>query len=166
MELNNEMRARIFAAYWGSEYVILFDKDKYSDPITIDRKVFAAMIEKPETPRFIILTPLDEISDEDAIIIYGILCGVVKSDRYTVSRNKTDTNIESIYNVDANDDDKETLYIPHSLEIYANQGGKIVEFDGIRIQWCIDFLRSKSYDCGYGSIPSLIQSKIAIQKGK
>jgi hypothetical protein len=30
----------------------------------------------------------------------------------------------------------------------------------------IDFLRSKSYDCGYGSIPSLIAEGIAIDKTK
>jgi hypothetical protein len=28
----------------------------------------------------------------------------------------------------------------------------------------LDFLRSKSYDCGYGNIPSLIDNGIAVEK--
>ena len=171
MELNNEMQTRIFAMYWGSEYVVLFDKDKYSDPITIDRKVFAAMIGKPETPRFIILTPLDEISDEDAIEVARIIfagSGEDVADKvfYIVKREESHIEVEfekenlSLFIV------FECAFVFVDNSVIACSDPTDMTLPVLSQASAIDYLRSKSYDCGYGNISSLIQSKIAIKKSK
>ena len=61
------------------------------------------------------------------------------------------------------------LYTPVSIYISANAGREIVTnmdtytFRFNKANRIIDFLRSKSYDCGYGSIPYLIEAGIAIE---
>lgn len=88
----------------------------------------------------LILTPLSEITDEDAIIV---------ADLGASSGNGG---------------------ITYGLQIIRDirfgRDGVLEVRNAKRFIKIIDFLRSKSYDCGYGSIPSLITAGIAINSKK
>lgn len=162
MNTNKVLTAEIAARYWGCKvtngkevrevfgvtqsHFIFFkkeDSDEFDEDILIeDYKL--------------ILTPLEQISDEDAIFVYEVIIGVpIGGDKYNVERNKTEVNIESIYNVDR--DEKTNVFIPHTVEIYYSEDGTIHNVDGARMVEIVDFLRSKSYDCD-----GLIEQGIAI----
>jgi hypothetical protein len=86
-----------------------------------------------------ILTPLSEITDDDAIEVAKIAqC------RYQA--------IESIIIAGR---ELVTIYINRQTNVSA-------------LSWCqiIDFLRSKHYDCGYLHIPSLIEAGLAVKATK
>ena len=84
-----------------------------------------------------ILTPLSEITDEDAVEVAKIARCRYKS-------------IESIIVAGR---ELVTIYLDRSSNVSA-------------IYWVniIDYLRSKHYDCGYMHIPSLITAGLAIKK--
>ena len=98
----------------------------------------------------LILTPLDKISDEDAVEVAKMF---------------------SWFN----------HYNGKEIEAYKNQFGKTVvsnkerigkyetvclDFDNPELlnRQQIDYLRSKGYDCGHGSIPNLIAAGVAVEK--
>ena len=93
----------------------------------------------------ILLHPLSSITDEHAIWVYELIIGKpIGGDRYNVTKNKTEINIESIYNVDH--DDKTNVFIPYSMDIYYTEDGSVNEVNGERMLEIIDYLRSKCYD--------------------
>lgn len=61
-----ENKARFFALYWGQK--ILLYSDGHSDPFMVDYD-FDLYIDKA----YLELTPLSQISDEDATIVVGIV---------------------------------------------------------------------------------------------
>ncbi len=127
----------------------------------------------------LLLSPLSSISDEDAIEVAKIVSGpwarhfkesdlsysrVDKSKRIGVFSNG---NLQHIVHVCS---DGAVRYYNPAFSADSKQGDLSVESRG---EYCItkytaaiDYLRSKSYDCGYGSIPSLIAAGIAIEKEK
>jgi len=167
---------KIFAAYWGARMEYTYPKDGAATVLNVPVCAYSlnnlAAGKKYNNP-IMCLYPLVRIQDEDAVFIYETIVGQVAGEKYIVSRNKTDTNIESRYNVDRSDEDRVTVYIPHSLEIYWNDGGKIKEVDGIRMQIIIDYLRSSvrpdgtpkpAYNVGYG--PYLPKDLISLRIAK
>lgn len=103
----------------------------------------------------LLLTPLSSITDEDAIevakIDLGALNGfeVIKVKRYN-------TSIEIDYRWIS---DNESLNLKDG---YSYSGWGMGFKPQTYSPQITDYLRSKSYDCGYGSIPSLLTAAIAI----
>lgn len=93
----------------------------------------------------LVLTPLSEISDDDAI-------GVArKSDFEGLDSNETD-DIEKVIACGKN-----------VVTRYMNRESSMYGTDWVDV---IDYLRSKSYDVGFSNISSLIQAGYAIAKPK
>ena len=104
----------------------------------------------------LILKPLSLISDEDAIEVAKIYCpffdfsGVIKSEVFQSKR---------------------IFHKTGSICLMPDLSGSIYDFDGLNIcdlnyfrkEKVVDYLRSKSYDCGYGSEKSGIESGWAIE---
>lgn len=115
----------------------------------------------------LILTPLDKISDEDAVDVAKILipqCFFNTQKGWQVSRNYTTTGYPYIK-------------IHHPKKVYSVQiDCTLVNFDiddmedrvtascDTKPVSIIDYLRSKGYDCGHGSIPNLIAAGVAVEK--
>ena len=113
----------------------------------------------------LILKKLEDISDEDCLEVAKILLPVPFERRtkgWVVSRDFTITGYPYIK-------------IHHPMIVYSVQiDAKLVNFDidntedretgahDMKPTAIIDYLRSKSYDCGYGAIPNLIDAGIAI----
>jgi hypothetical protein len=142
MEYTNEFLQRMYAAYMGCEVIT---NEGISTVHSISRigchthsdvrhsRHYAFDEMKP------ILTPLSEISDDDAIEVAKIAqC------RYQA--------IESIIIAGR---ELVTIYINRQTNVSA-------------LSWCqiIDFLRSKHYDCGYLHISSLIEAGLAVKATK
>lgn len=168
-QIANEMRCRIFAAYWGANcnqvmgatgkiirisdlsVTVEFGENKTSSCELRDCKL--------------ILKPLSSISDEDAIEVAKILLPNYFANMqkgWLVSRDYAVTGYPYIK-------------VHHPKKVSSVQiDPKLVNFDidgmedretgshDMKPAATIDYLRSKSYDCGYGSIPSLITAQIAI----
>jgi len=79
----------------------------------------------------LILTPLDKISDEDAVEVCKFLYS------------------------------NPALHNPERGKSVATVGDWHSTRKGVEV---IDYLRSKGYDCGHGSIPSLIAAGVAVEK--
>lgn len=89
----------------------------------------------------LILKPLNTITDEDAIEVSGIV------DVWTENECHLPP-----------DEVKEWLD-----EVFTGNCATYADYvSGKEFQELLDFLRSRSYDCGFGSIPSLITAGIAI----
>lgn len=117
----------------------------------------------------LILTPLQNITNEDAIEVAKILipqCFQRRTKDWVVSRDFTITGYPYIK-------------IHHKMITYTVQIDPIlVNFDvdnmedretgahNMKPAAIIDYLRSKSYDCGYGNIESLIKDGIATIKAQ
>lgn len=96
----------------------------------------------------LILTPLSKISDEDAVEVAKMLNYREDVDMSELLEHMKDViNIRKVGDVFGNIDSK---------NIADNDVSPMV------ILRIYDFLRSRSYDCGYGSIQSLIQAGIAV----
>ncbi len=167
----------IAAAYWRAEVLTKEDGIVKMHGLQLNLLV-------GELPKFqhgyyaynscqLILTPLDEITDEDAI-------EVAKMAMYHPSNKEDWENIICSFIVD------EITRLSTGVVIIASlicwEGSININYDGfIEIKneegenevggiWnyasIIDFLRSRHYDCGYGSIPSLIAADLAVSKSK
>src|ERR1051325_2303015 len=141
--------AAMYAAYYGARVcapTIEPDMDMWENAriITVEDKCILYQDEEGIAGINIndcklVLKPLSEISDEDAIEVakmYGGLCIKVDKDGFLQVVYKN--NVCVTYFVVNN-----PLNIPTKLT---------------------DFLRSRGYDCGYGSIKSLIESGYAIEE--
>ncbi len=113
----------------------------------------------------LLLRPLSAITDDDCAFIYETIIGsTIGENRFSIQRQQGKSiTVETVYNIDNAPDKRTYVYIPDSLEIYYTQEGRIEYPDGVRMQEIIDYLRSKGYDCGRGSIPSLISAGIAVE---
>ena len=153
-KISNKERARIFAAYWGAE-IQMKDTDKPYLPEKIGRmnNLDECRVESIKTSTRgsiaciysyriqhakLILKPLSEISDEDAI------------------------EVSKVYGNNMPTKEEGMGIIKNCLYDYE-ESNEVTLHDGMRV---CDYLRSKSYDCGYGSIPSLISAGIAITETK
>ena len=150
MSNDRKLTAQIAAAYFDSKVYIHDDRLHPSNKIQSIIGVTKTKIVYSESSSSffdgwfhisacqLILKKLEDISDEDAIEVAWIL----------------DVNY-------SNNPDSEQWYDLDGLINYVKE--EII--DGSRLAdvvELIDYLRSKSYDCGYGSIPSLIEAGIAI----
>lgn len=155
-QITNEMLDRIFAAYWGCKTIICYPSSNFPQYSVVDKLFHKSLQDKMESLAThykwnkLILKPLSSISDEDA---------------------KEVAKMYPWFN----------WYVDAVLEVYKNQFGDTVVSNEKRIgryetvclkysepseielnQKQTDYLRSRSYDCGYGNIPSLITAQIAI----
>lgn len=153
MEYTNEFLARVYGAYYGSECVQCVGS-KQELKGTISQLANLPFYERNNTK--LLLTPLSQISDEDAIEvakiagITEIAGGVIRGNGVIVIHSPSG----------------------RKLSVYHNAGSKHVSIrikdkgydviDGA--QNIYDFLRSRGYDCGFSEIPSLIEAGIAIDK--
>ena len=168
MEITNEIKARIFASYFGCEYQIYFEGAP-TRKAKIDGYHLATIMHHPSnenTERKLLLSPLSAITDDDAIEVAKIIIPL-PFQKYTkgweVARDYTVTgwpyiavhNPKNVFKVEI--DCKLVIFNLYNMEdvISCEHDMKCVEV--------IDFLRSRNYDCGYGSIPSLIVAGIAIE---
>lgn len=176
MEISNELRARIFAAHmpcaikvgdetrkligvgWGEGDLQIAE---WPDESCESLSDWICNFDDCK----LILKPLEQISDADCIEVAKILipqCFERRTKGWAVRRDFTVT-------------DYPYIKIHHALIMYSVQiDPKLVNFDvdnmddretgahDMRPAAIIDFLRSKSYDCGYGNIPSLIKENIAV----
>ena len=144
-EITNEFRAACFAAYWGANTIsapygaqpkrMLQGKISATNTIFIDIKYPEWQSQHPIilSDCKLILTPLSEISDEDAIEVAKMnFHGHTEYPQIDLGR---------------------ALVRKLNKHIYCENPIQI-----------IDFLRSRSYDCGFRHIPSLIDAGIAIKK--
>lgn len=97
----------------------------------------------------LILTPISQISEDDAIEVAKMIDEFIESPK--VSRDE--------YCIEINDDKRMRHVVIMKVDgsIYCNDNQNCNNR-------CIDYLRSLGYDCGYGSIPSLIEVGIAVNK--
>ena len=168
-----KLTAKIAASYFGAEVRCA----PYGGPP--DRKIIGTMIglnndgihvKFPEWQSHqhqvaigvcqLILTPLDKISDEDAVEVAKI------ADK-NVEYKKGNGHIAEItrYKV-VKSESKDKSYI--GIDRYS--GDTYYGYDPLPITASlysieqIDYLRSKGYDCGHGSIPNLIAAGVAVEK--
>lgn len=134
-----KLTAAIAASYFGAEYTV--------DTDSIVRKVnwrFFQLIDVLSNPK-LILTPLDKISDDDAVDVAKILD--YPQNEINDSQVLTDTIVEHLEDVFNGNSATYSDYVSGNTFIVL-----------------IDYLRSKSYDCGHGSIPNLIAAGVAVAK--
>ena len=155
MEYSPELMERIYAAHLGQKYIADYAGEE-PFTFTINGETITSLEQFPNLTHKdrIILTPLSEISDEDAIAVaklypwfnwYGDTVLEVYVNQFgekVVSNEKRIGKYETV-----------CLHYKEPSEIELNQKQT-------------DYLRSKGYDCGYGDIPSLIGAGIAIEKAK
>lgn len=135
-EITNEMRARIFAAYWGAE-ITIGDNGNVYPLVQLNGNAVCVGKNKLKVDMWwkighcrLILKPLSDISDEDAIYLFNIVFPNMK----------------------------------HDKQSKINWGKYTVALSDKKHP--VDYLRSKGYDLGYGSIPSLIAANVAINKSQ
>lgn len=113
----------------------------------------------------LILTPLSEISDEDAKHILSIVYEVnYKSFGMDVpfhSVKKLNTSLRIYLNKDLKTGIEMHYLSPASIWQF---GGSMSPCTGDEAVQIVDYLRSRGYDCGYGHIKSLINSGLAVKK--
>lgn len=114
----------------------------------------------------LLLTPLSEISDEDAIEVAKLAISNSEiKDFKAVQIRREDYGVKVIIEWFG----KEGLsmywvFITNNRlpQFLKRTGSTLAELHYQFPIQAIDYLRSKSYDCGYGSIPSLLTAAIAI----
>jgi len=92
----------------------------------------------------LVLTPLSEINDEDAVEVAKI-CGFEYN-------NSPDSN--AYFDLDGLRN-----FLVEDVFVLGNFG----IINSVQLQRLIDYLRSKKYDCGYLHIPSLIEAGLAVR---
>jgi len=147
MEHTNEFLQGMFAAYMGCEVTTKYDEDGKTYKtvgISFDEGNLQVQTSKSDTDWWNIsickpiLTPLSEITDEDAL------------------------QVANIFKYQVNEIDKLIILgkeLIGALTKYELDGFQLSDVLAI-----IDYLRSKHYDCGYMHIPSLITAGLAIKK--
>lgn len=147
-----KLTANIAAAYWGANmmhkgdtykvfnslrdgYVNLWDSETcYLEDVNISECQ-------------LLLTPLSKISDEDAVEVAKICNRDNNSHKF---KSKSKEQLIEMGRLIAYDL-VSTYGDPHYVQLdYARE--------------IIDYLSSKGYDCGHGSIPSLIAAGVAVEK--
>lgn len=157
--VTNEMLARIFGAYmpckiiiddthryligvdWGEGYISYGELTESGEP-DYDYLADKCTIDKIQ----LILSPLSEISDEDAIEVAKIITYIPSA--------RADNHID-LWSID------ETYFYCAGENIPTTK-----QFINSLPTEAVDFLRSRSYDCGFANIPSLIEAGMAIKKTK
>lgn len=144
--MNNEVKAKIFAAYLGSPYRV--------DYLSVTTKQPSFKVEKCLTPfdlyhyapyhvtsvytMTLLLKPLSAISDEDALKLGKMYGWEVEGNPFGGDITLPDEDVIKLIKYHAED-----MQFSHKE---------------------IDTLRGWGYDCGYAEIPSLIEAGIAIKK--
>lgn len=153
-----KLNIAIAASYWGAEFI-------YSGSIGTVRRMGGIsenhnLIDYPKTDTFrvdrcqLILTPLSKISDEDAVEV-GKAFGLKKMDGHYYEWIGKAIITHHF-----------TMYSPWDDSILdtASNRGLVTNIHSRNYLKLVDYLRSKGYDCGHGSIPSLIAAGVAVKK--
>ena len=119
MNITNEERARIFAAYWGAE---VFYEYNYDGKHQSTSSVLSVLMDNDDAKGQLLLKDLSQISDEDAIEVAKII-GCKQCGKDGISE-----------------------LIPHLL--YVMRNGDLIK--GEVMVKVIDYLRSNSYNLGFG----------------
>ena len=147
--MEQKLTAQIASAYFGCPMLVTHRNIEGNPVIGRVKAEFIQDLEESPNgyPYQLILRRLDKISDEDVMAIFDFIScknGVkIKSKRMSVSDGYS---IQYLYT-----DSKGNI---------ENGIGSAAAYTLPLSSW--DYLRSVGYDCGYGSIPSLIQVGIAI----
>lgn len=173
MEYTNEFLARVYGAYIGCP-VMLGDNDKHvlesvnRFENTVGCSLFGEVIAYFKFDECnLLLTPLSEISDEDAMKVFSMVVHPnIDYPRNDYHFSKTDSGSTKV--IINNDWYNSTLIIGSKNGIVW-----MPHKDNARVGACVyDYLRSNKrpdgtekpvYDCGYAEIPSLIEAGIAIK---
>lgn len=177
MKHDNQFLARCFGAYMGCEVKVHQDEDLpttgYLTGIHGEYEAEVQLIEgyhASEEPTYreykwtkLLLTPLSSISDEDAVDVAKLAYSLPLT-RYPKSWVVRRSDRDFLY-VESrrNDYSFQVDLVECSVDIFRNDEA-VTSGIPVRHSVYIDYLRSKGYDCGYGHIPSLIESGIAIDK--
>lgn len=102
----------------------------------------------------LLLTPLSKISDEDAVEV-GKAFGLKKMDGHYYEWIGKAIITHHF-----------TMYSPWDDSIFdtASNRGLVTNIHSRNYLKLVDYLRSKGYDCGHGSIPNLIAAGVAVEK--
>ena len=130
--------AQIAAAYWGAKTAYMRQPN---NPYTMDGitpyEIMIGGFKVGYDLCQLILTPLEKISDEDGICVAKMYGGI-----------RLETHSDGFWQVvDKDNNVPQYFCVTNAKSLPA---------------FLTDFLRSKHYDCGYGSIPSLIEVGIAV----
>ena len=116
----------------------------------------------------LILTPLDKISDEDAVEVAKLAISKSEIKGFKVVQiRREDYSVKVIIEFDGKDGmgmywvNITSYGMPQFLK---RVGSTLHELHYQFLQCCIDYLRSNGYDCGHGSIPNLIAAGVAVEK--
>lgn len=119
------------------------------DEFTLMRVSNGDIFHEPIDQCQLILTPLSKISDEDAFRCAS-MCGLHTAGNRVI-RITAAVFVEN---------DTYQLQISHNGYVCLRKNGALYNMD---IRKVYDYLRSKGYDCGHGSIPSLIAAGVAVE---
>lgn len=165
VEITNELLARIYGAYIGCECKIVSKNDPYNQfgEIGLKSRLNWLHIGLLDTVKVkLLLTPLSEITDEDAIEVGKIAFYGADIDDFECKQ--IDRTKEGVVEIVGNSN------LRLCIAAWGNSLAFAMVYDDgnflpiPEIHAIIDYLRSKSYDCGYGEIPSLIEAGIAINR--
>jgi len=116
----------------------------------------------------LILTPLDKISDEDAVEVAKLAISKSEIKGFKVVQiRREDYSVKVIIEFDGKDGmgmywvNITSYGMPQFLK---RVGSTLHELHYQFLQCCIDYLRSKGYDCGYANLNSLIAAGVAVEK--
>lgn len=112
----------------------------------------------------LLLTPLSKISDEDAVEVAKII--IDDEDNLSIIKVDRESSFCTKVLLKAN----KATYL--DVLVFTNDGNvdltdaKGKDLNACHLLWSrlTDYLRSKGYDCGHGSIPSLIAAGVAVEK--
>lgn len=139
-EISNEMRARVFAAYWGADYISTYNGRGSTHKV--DATAMAALLDEKNygVVRQLLLHRLEDITDDHAIEVAKILKEPVPKSAKDMSVSKWNKLL--IGDIFLSEENEERLHYSVWVEL-------------------IDYLRSKSYALPFMGI-DLFASGIAI----
>ncbi len=160
-ELTNQERAKIFGMYLGCEYIADDEYAKKVHGVTID----ALLAGRNKPNRKLLLTPLEKITDEDAIEVGKIFNSeyewkVTSRDNSAITTECHDYIIVLWYDDSSLIDFLEKYEGEENIKAHGGVTGAMSSYNIIEI---IDYLRSKGYALPYKGI-DLFKAGIAIEK--
>lgn len=164
MAHSNEFLAIVFSAYWGAE---VFYNGTAREVFGVNANGLSLFTETDEFEYAecgncqLLLTPLSDISDEDAIEVAKI------EDKNIKYRHRGKAiEITNYFFIKSNLEDKVFIGIDRFYKEYYFGYSPLPLSASLYTVEQTDYLRSKSYDCGYAEIPSLITAGIAVKNNQ
>lgn len=154
-EISNELRARVFALHLGCGYTYENEFGRYKN--VVDWKLLQKIQTGYGIDPQLLLTPLSEISDADAIEVAKIVMPVASGDYLFVVMRM---------------DDKVIVRFNENVDVAIFYDGNIViasvhdeeYMPAFNIPNAVDLLRSKEYALPAYGIPDLFEAGIAVRK--